>query len=208
MMVDEDYEGQRVTAYHEAGHAIAASKCPDGRVKSIDICDRSKDDEENGATSASCRDADGAFLFYAGAVAEAMFWAPGRTVNTEMALTFLRANRDDWIEFQTAAGNFVGVSEWTQLQDALRGEGEPMPLEYRPPREWHEKAAGVVAAAWDAGEIQDLAEQMLAHKKCIELCNGQRLIREGVQDRWCGTDYRRAPDDGDGLVGPPPSSGM
>jgi hypothetical protein len=78
---DEDYEGQRLTAYHEAGHAVAAIKTPDGRVKQMDICDRNEDDDENGYTFASYPKADEAFYIYAGSWSEAKFNKPSETID-------------------------------------------------------------------------------------------------------------------------------
>jgi hypothetical protein len=198
-----EYPGQRTTAYHEAGHAIAAIKCPDGCVEYIDICNRDENDEENGGTSATTRNADDAFRVYAGPWAEANLDTPSESVNADRVFDFLRANRDDWIAFQRLAGNEVGVSEWTQLHESLLF-GDAMPPEYRPPQSWHEKAHGVLAPVWEDGEIQALAKQMLAPQNDIELSNGQHLEREEGKNRWWGSDYRRAPDGGEGLVGPPP----
>lgn len=151
----EEYEGQRVTAYHEAGHAIGAIRCPDGCIKYIDICNREENDEENGGTFATTRNADDAFRVYAGPWAQAKFLAPGESVDAAAAFEFLRGNRDDWIAFQGLVGNKVGVSEFTQMQESVLF-GLPMLSEYReyrPPQEWHEKADSVLAAAWNEGEI-------------------------------------------------------
>ncbi|OBI88647.1 hypothetical protein A9X01_14715 [Mycobacterium asiaticum] len=84
---------------------------------------------------------------------------------------FLRGNRDDWIAFQRLVGNEVGVSEFTQMQESV-AFGLPALSEYReyrPPQEWHEKADGVLAPAWNDGEIQALAERTRAKDREIQL---------------------------------------
>jgi hypothetical protein len=122
----------------------------------------------------------------------------------DRVLGCLRTNADDWTAFQRATGHDVNDNAWMSMQYPL-ALGGLMPPEYRPNWAWHEKAEGVLARAWDDGEIQDLAEQLMAHKQEIELSNGQRPIREDARDRWHGNDYREISDGGgSGLVGPPP----
>ena len=199
---DEAYEGQRRTAYHEAGHAIAAIKTPHGSVKYIDICDRNVDDE-SGGTFASSPDADDAFRIYAGPWAEEKFNNPDEAIDRDGVLGCLRTNEDDWTDFQHALGNDVSPTAWTQMQEAALGIGTA-PREYRPSSAWHDKATSVLVKAWDDGDIQQLAEQMMARRKEIQLPNGQSIVREDTRDRWNAKDYCEAPRDGSGLVGPPP----
>lgn len=205
--MEDESSSRRLTAYHEAGHAIAITLCPDGSIEFIDICDRDANDDENGTTSGYVRDADEAFRIYAGPWVEARLHNPGGAVTPESALDRLRANRDDWIAFQHIVGNPVGISEFTQMQESLLGLGhsdDSMPPEYCPPLEWHKKADRVLAEAWHRGEIQALAEQMLGRAKTIELTNGQVLTRDDSRDRWYGSNYVAVPGEGEGLVGPPP----
>lgn len=201
---DEEYEGQRVTAHHEAGHAIAAMKTG-GRVRQMNICDRNEDDK-NGYTIASYPDVDEAFYIYAGPWAEAKFSKPSETIDLDRVLGCLRTNADDWTAFQRATGHDVDDFAWISMQAPL-AFGGLMPPEYRPNWAWHEKAAAVLLQAWDDGEIQALADQLLAHKRVIELRNRQLLRREGTRDCWDASDYYAVPDGGNGLVGPPPHTG-
>jgi peptidase M50B-like protein len=178
MQAGEDYPGQHMTAYHEAGHAIAAIKTG-GRIKEMNLEDRTANDE-NGYTVASYPAPDEAFYIYAGPWTHAKFNKPSKPVEPADVIQQFLQNSDDWIAFKKA----TGIT--------------------RPDPAWHEKAAKVLAKAWDNGEIQGLAERLIAHTPEIDLDNGQRLVRENARDRWHGTDYHDVPDDGDGLVGPPP----
>lgn len=201
MAEEEDYVGQRVTAYHEAGHAVAAMRAG-GRIAQINICDRNVNDKD-GFTQASYPRPDEVFYIYAGPWAEAKFERPTETIDLDRVLGYLRTNADDWIFFQRAAGHMVTDTAWIPMQSSL-AYGGLVPSEYRPNWAWHEKAEALLNRAWDDGEIPELAEQLLAHEHEIKLRNGQVLTRAHTRDQWDGSDYHDAPDDGDGLVGPPP----
>jgi len=184
--VQEEYPGQRHTAYHEAGHAIAAIKTPRGAVEHIDICDRKKNDAENGGTSSSTVDADDAFRIYGGPWAHVKFYRPTDALTLYAVLTCIYNNVDDQFDFLDIADRDAGISTGETIED------------------WHNRADKVMSAAWNAREVQDLAEAMLARHKEIRLSNGQLLVRDSWRDRWVDKDYVEAPREGRGLVGPLP----
>jgi hypothetical protein len=167
------------TAYHEAGHALAAAKCPEGRVDEIDIRFNPFVADERGATKHDHRPEDQAFIIYAGPWAHARAVWPGETIDLDRVLAFLRSNTDDWVAFQKVHGHNVGPNEVIQLGIAA-SDGGIGPREYRPSLTWHEAAAEVLTRAW--AEIEELAEKMLAGEREIKLGNGHRLVRE--PDVW------------------------
>lgn len=170
--------GDRVlyfTAYHEAGHAVAAAKCPDGHVDEIDIRNTPFVETERGGTKHDHRPEDQAFIIYAGPWAHARAKWPGETIDLDRVLAVLRWNADDWTAFQQVHGHEVSANDLMQFQIAAT-DGGIAPPEYWPNMTWHEEAAEVLVRAWP--EIQELAEKMLAGEREIVLSNGQRLVRE------------------------------
>jgi hypothetical protein len=184
--VDEDYPERRLTAYHEAGHAIAAIKTPRGAVEYIDICDRKKNDGQSGVTYSSSVDADDAFRVFGGPWAHVKFYRPTDVFTFYEVLNCIYANPDDQNDFLYFVDRDDGNNTAESVED------------------WHNRANSVMSAAWEAHEIQDLAEQMLARDKKIRLTNGQLMIRDSWRDRWVARDYVQAPREGRGLVGPLP----
>ncbi|MCV7224449.1 hypothetical protein [Mycolicibacterium komossense] len=184
--MDEDYPERRHTAYHEAGHAIAAIKTPRGAVEHIDICDRNNNDAESGGTNCSSVTADDAFRVYGGPWAHVKFYRPADALTFYDVLTCIYANNDDQDLFIHYAERDAEIFTAETFED------------------WHERADGVMSAAWEAQEVQNLAEEMLARAKKIRLSNGQLLIRDSWRDRWVCKDFVPAPEEGKGLVGPLP----
>lgn len=184
--MDQDYAERRHTAYHEAGHAIAAIKTPGGAVEHIDICNRRKNDAESGGTNSSSVDADDAFRIYGGPWAHVKFYRPTDPLTFHDVLTCIYNNADDQVAFLDMADRDAGLHAVDTIED------------------WHGRANRVMSAAWDAGEVQDLAEAMLARHNEIRLSNGQLLVRDSWRDRWVDEDYVQAPREGRGLVGPLP----
>jgi hypothetical protein len=183
--VEEDYPERPHTAYHEAGHAIAAIKTPRGAVQYIDICDRKKD-KEGGATSSSSVNPDDAFRIYGGPWAHVRFYRPTDALTFWDVLTCIYANPDDQNDFIYFADRDDGINTAERVE------------------EWHDRANSVMASSWESGELQDLAEAMLARDEEIRLSNGQLLVRSGRRDRWVAEDYEEAPRAGRGRVGPLP----
>ncbi|WP_197517830.1 hypothetical protein [Mycobacterium sp. E796] len=193
----EDQEDRRLVAYHEAGHAVAAVKCPGGRVDEIDISyNPLVDDEARGYTKHDHEPEDQAFIIYGGPWAHARAWIIGeetrdgddRTFESKVAEAF-RCNHDDWFAYERQMGGDVdAIKAFIDEEVAAFVEGrdrnvEPPPLT-APDPEWHV----TLTKAWP--EIEELAIKMLDVEKEIVIGDGNRLIWQGPElpNRWRNPD--------------------
>jgi len=113
---DEDQEkNQRLTAYHEAGHAVAVANCPQGRVDEIDVGYNELVGEWLGQTLHDHRDEDQAFIIYAGPWAHARAEWPEETIDVAHVEIQYRRNFSDWRAYERAKGGDVSAVDAYEL---------------------------------------------------------------------------------------------
>lgn len=194
-MNGDDADGRRLTAHHEAGHAVAVAKCSGGRVDEIDI---TYNPDHRGRTLHDHRPEDQAFIIYAGPWAHALvlwkyeaFDEETRDSNDKNFADHVRAqfggNLDDYRAYElemSGANSVVDTYEVELLNAHFEGKdccAVPPPIITPPDPAWHEKMVEAQC------EIDALANALLAGDEIIWLSNGQRLVRQGP-DVWRNPD--------------------
>lgn len=193
-------ETRRLTAYHEAGHAVAAVISPGGRVDEIDISFNEEFDER-GHTLHHHEPADQAFIIYAGPWAHALAWtidetyqrpANGLIPSPDKVAEAFRCNHDDWYAYERQMRGDVDVIK-AFIDEEVGAFAEERKCRLKPPplTEPDPKWDGKLGKAWP--EIEELARAMLAGTEVIELSNGDRLDWQGreLPNRWRNPDAPR-----------------